>query len=198
MKEFIHPFLTSLTDLGYFGIALGLMLEIIPSEIVLSYAGFLVAQGKISFIGAIIAGTVGGTIAQQILYWVGFYGGRPFIKKYGKYLLIGQKHIEKSEAWFDKYGSGIIFMARFVPIIRHAISIPAGIVRMSFIKFIMYTTFALIPWSIFFVYLGVQVGGNWEQINEMAKPYIQPVIAMACIITAAYILITIYKRDTKH
>ena len=123
MGEFIQSILNFLTDLGYFGVALGLMIEIIPSEIVLAYAGYLVSQGHINFVGAIIAGVIGGTIAQLFIYWIGAYGGRPFLKKYGKYIFIHERHIDIAEDWFNKYGSGVIFTARFIPVVRHAISI---------------------------------------------------------------------------
>jgi membrane protein DedA with SNARE-associated domain len=194
MEEFIRSVLTFLSDLGYFGIAIGLMLEVIPSEIVLSYGGYLVSQGKINFVGAIIAGTIGGTIAQLFLYWMGYYGGRPFLEKYGKYLLIRKKEIDKAEEWFNRYGVGVIFTARFIPVVRHAISIPAGIARMSVVKFIMYTTLAVIPWSILFVYLGMQLGARWEQIDEFAKPFIEPIIWIAVAGTVIYLLMSLRKR----
>ncbi|GEN34070.1 DedA family protein [Aneurinibacillus danicus] len=194
MEEFIRSVLTFLSDLGYFGIAIGLMLEVIPSEIVLSYGGYLVSQGKINFAGAIIAGTIGGTIAQLFLYWMGYYGGRPFLEKYGKYLLIRKKEIDKAEEWFNRYGVGVIFTARFIPVVRHAISIPAGIARMSVVKFIMYTTLAVIPWSILFVYLGMQLGARWVQIDEFAKPFIQPIIWIAVAGTVIYLLMSLRKR----
>lgn len=177
-----------LRDLGYFGILIGLMIEIIPSEIVLSYGGFLVSQGSITFTGAVIFGTIGGTLAQIFLYWIGKYGGRPFLDKYGKYLLIHQKHLDLSEKWFDKYGTGIIFTARFVPVVRHAISIPAGIVKMSFWKFTVLTALAVIPWSVFFIYIGKALGENWQQMDEIAGTYAVPFIIIAILLTILYFL----------
>ncbi|AMA73343.1 MULTISPECIES: DedA family protein [Aneurinibacillus] len=194
MEEFIRSILIFLSDLGYFGIAIGLMLEVIPSEIVLSYGGFLVSQEKITFWGAVIAGTIGGTIAQLFLYWMGYYGGRPFLKKYGKYLLIREKEIDKAEEWFNRYGVGVIFTARFIPVVRHAISIPAGIARMPLAKFTLYTTLAVIPWSILFIYLGMQLGARWEDINEAAKPFIEPIIWIAAACLVLYVLISICKK----
>ncbi|TLS37113.1 DedA family protein [Pseudalkalibacillus caeni] len=194
MHNLIIDLLKWLTDLGYFGIALGLMVEVIPSEIVLSYGGYMVSQGTITFVGAVIAGTIGGTIAQLFLYWLGYYGGRPFLDKYGKYLLIKKHHIDMSETWFTKYGTGVIFTARFIPVVRHAISIPAGIARMSFAKFTMYTALAIIPWSIFFLYLGVQLGDNWENISSIAGPYTKPIGIIAIMMILLYIL---YKRANR-
>jgi len=188
VQDFILNVLDWLSSLGYLGIALGLMLEVIPSEIVLGYGGYMISQGTIGFAGAVIAGTIGGTIAQLFLYWLGYYGGRPMLEKYGKYLLINNHHIDLSEQWFKKYGPGVIFSARFIPVVRHAISIPAGIARMSFIKFTLYTIAAIIPWTIFFLNLGIVLGENWAGIKDAARPYIIPVAVIALIAGIIYFI----------
>jgi membrane protein DedA with SNARE-associated domain len=188
VQDFILNVLDWLSSLGYLGIALGLMLEVIPSEIVLGYGGYMISQGTIGFAGAVIAGTIGGTIAQLFLYWLGYYGGRPVLEKYGKYLLINNHHIDLSEQWFKKYGPGVIFSARFIPVVRHAISIPAGIARMSFIKFTLYTIAAIIPWTIFFLNLGIVLGENWAGIKDAARPYIIPVAVIALIAGIIYFI----------
>lgn len=188
MEEFIVNVLDWLSGLGYLGIALGLMLEVIPSEIVLGYGGYMISQGTIGFAGAVIAGTIGGTIAQLFLYWLGYYGGRPVLERYGKYLLINKHHIDVSEQWFNKYGPGVIFSARFIPVVRHAISIPAGIARMSFVKFTLYTIAAVIPWTMFFLYLGIVLGENWAGIKDAARPYIIPVSIVAVAAGTIYFL----------
>ncbi|WP_166245191.1 DedA family protein [Paenibacillus turpanensis] len=194
MSEIIHDLLMWLTDLGYWGIMIGLMIEVIPSEIVLSYGGYLVSLDKISFVGAVIYGTIGGVIAQIFVYWIGRYGGRPFLEKYGKYILIHKKHIDVAEQWFERYGSGVIFTARFIPVVRHAISIPAGITRMPLGRFTILTTLAVIPWSIFFIYLGMELGSNWENIEEMAAPHIGKFIWAAVGLTALYFIFMIIRN----
>ncbi|MCP1123508.1 DedA family protein [Bacillus sp. 3103sda1] len=171
IANFIEQILQFFISLGYSGIALGLMIEIIPSEIVLSYAGFLVAKGELNFAGAVIAGTIGGTLAQIFLYWLGYYGGRPVVEKYGKYLLINKKHLDVAEDWFNRYGVGVIFSARFIPVVRHAISIPAGLAKMSLKRFTLYTVLAVLPWSMLFIYFGEKLGGNWRHIKEYAADY---------------------------
>lgn len=188
MQEFILAVLDWLSSLGYIGIAIGLMLEVIPSEIVLGYGGYMISEGTIGFTGAVVAGTIGGTIAQLFLYWLGYFGGRPMLEKYGKYLLINKHHLEVSEKWFNQYGSGVIFSARFIPVVRHAISIPAGIAGMSSIKFTFYTIAAMIPWTVFFLYLGIVLGENWSEIKDIAKPFIIPVSIIALGGGAVYIL----------
>jgi len=177
-----------LEGLGYWGIMIGLMLEVIPSEIVLSYGGYLVSQGRITFAGAVVFGTIGGVIAQLFVYWIGRYGGRPFLERYGKYILIRKKHIDVAERWFDRYGTGVIFAARFIPVVRHAISIPAGIARMPLGRFTLLTTLAVIPWSILFVWLGATLGERWGMIDEAAGPYAKPAMLIAAVALAAYML----------
>lgn len=193
MEEAILGVLEWLTGLGYIGIAIGLMLEVIPSEIVLGYGGYMIVLGRIGFIGAIIAGVIGGTIAQLILYWIGSYGGRPFLEKYGKFLLIKKHHLDLSESWFEKYGSGVIFGARFIPVVRHAISIPAGIAKMPIWKFTFYTIVAMVPWTIFFLYLGIQLGSNWMFIKEEAQPYIIPIVVIGLLIACVFYLVKKFK-----
>ncbi|MFD2216196.1 DedA family protein [Metabacillus endolithicus] len=194
MEDLILNVLDCLTSFGYLGIAIGLMLEVIPSEIVLGYGGYMIVLGKIGFIGAIIAGVIGGTIAQLFLYWLGSIGGRPFLEKYGKYLLINKHHLELSEAWFEKYGSGVIFGARFIPVVRHAISIPAGISKMSLWKFTFYTVAAMIPWTIFFLYLGMELGNNWMYIKETAQPYFLPLTCFSILLAVVYYLVKKFKN----
>ncbi|MNI30404.1 hypothetical protein D3C73_842510 [compost metagenome] len=196
MSEIIHSLLVFFEGLGYWGVMLGLMIEVIPSEIVLSYAGYLVFKGEISFVGAVFFGTVGGVIAQIFVYWIGKYAGRPFLERYGKYIFIHKKHVDVAEKWFNRYGTGVIFTARFIPVVRHAISIPAGMAKMPLWIFTVYTTLAVIPWSILFVYLGKTLGENWENIDEKAGPLIMPFIWVSIGLTALYFLyqILIKKR----
>ncbi|KFN01443.1 hypothetical protein DJ93_5141 [Bacillus clarus] len=177
---------------------LGVTLEVIPSEIVLSYAGYLVSNGSITFLDAVVFGKIGGVIAQLFIYWIDRYGGRPVLERYGKYSLIQKKHIDYAETWFNRYGTGVIFTARFIPVVRHAISIPAGIVKMSHIKFITLTTLAVIPWSIVFVYLGFKLGEEWGSINKVACPYVKyfAIGAIGCGI-CYFVFKKIMKRKNK-
>lgn len=193
ISQLIMTILNWFAEMGYMGILLGLMVEIIPSELVLGYGGYLVGLGKMTFGGAVLAGVVGGTMAQLFLYWAGYYGGRPFLLKYGKYILIKENHIVMAEEWFQRYGVGVIFTARFIPVVRHAISIPAGIARMSVWKFIFYTVAAVIPWTILFLSLGRILGENWQQIREITAPYIIPGAGFSVVLIMLYI---IWKKNT--
>lgn len=194
LSSVVNQLLDFFISMGYFGIALALMIEIIPSEIVLAYAGYLVANGQVNFVEAVIAGVIGGTIAQVFLYWIGSYGGRPFVEKYGKYIFVNKHHLEVAENWFNKYGVGVIFSARFIPVVRHAISIPAGLAKMPLWKFITYTILAIIPWSIFFIYLGEKLGTNWRNIKEYAAPYTPYFIIGAIIFVLLYMGLKMLKK----
>ncbi|MFC7678533.1 DedA family protein [Paenibacillus sp. GCM10028914] len=191
--ELIYDWVGTLFDwiqsLGYFGIMLGLMMEVIPSEIVLAYGGFLVSSGEINFIGAMIFGTIGGVAAQLFVYWIGRYGGRPVLERYGKYILIKKKHIDYAEDWFKKYGTGVIFTARFVPVVRHAISIPAGISKMNIWRFTLLTTLAVIPWTALFLYMGLLLGDQWEHIDQKAAPFVREILLGALAIMIIYFVI---------
>lgn len=196
LSQVVNNVLLYLADLGYFGIALGLMIEIIPSEIVLSYGGFMISQGTINWPLAIVAAVIGGLFSQLFLYWFARYGGRPLILKYGKYVLITEHHLDLAERWFLKYGQGVIFGARFIPVVRHAISIPAGLAKMDQTKFSLYTILAIIPWSILFLYLGETLGTNWRSIKEVAAPYTNGVLIAAVVMVILYVVLKKRQRTT--
>ncbi|SET07753.1 DedA family protein [Paenibacillus sp. NFR01] len=197
MGDIIHRILDVITGMGYWGILLGLAVEVIPSEIVLAYAGYLVYQGDINLVEAIVFGLIGCLIQQVILYAVGLYGGRAFVDRYGKYLHIKTKHVDMTERWFQKYGAGVVFTSRFIPVVRQAISIPAGIAKMNMGKFLLFSGLASIPWAILFVSLGKTLGENWENINEKAAPYTQPILLIALGLLVAYILVKVLTRKKK-
>ncbi|EFM08389.1 hypothetical protein PaecuDRAFT_4802 [Paenibacillus curdlanolyticus YK9] len=205
LSDVVSTMLEWMKDLGYFGILFGLMVEVIPSEIVLAYGGYLVYHDgghmlsfeKVSFVGAVLFGTIGAVIQNWILYAIGRFGGRPFVEKYGKYLKIKQKHVDIAEGWFVKYGAGIVFTARFIPVMRQVISIPAGMARMKFGLFTLLTALASLPWSILFVYLGWTLGDHWEDIDEKAGQYVQPAILIAIGLLVAYVVYKIVRSRSR-
>ena len=130
---------------GYFGMFLGMVLEAviiaIPSELILATGGILASQKIFSFEGAFLVGLLGSVFCAIVIYLMGYYGGNAFIKKYGKYFFMKEEDIEKSDSWFQKYGLLSALIGRNFPIIRTLISLPMGITRQSFIKFIIYYRF---------------------------------------------------------
>ena len=101
LHDFIQTFLPIVEQFGYLGIMLGLIIEVLPSEVVLAFGGYLVSKGQITYWGAVLFGTIGGTVAQILVYWIGRYGGRPILEKYGKYIFINKKQFDLSELWFN-------------------------------------------------------------------------------------------------
>ena len=159
-----------ISNYGYFGMFLGMVLEaviiIIPSEAILATAGILASRGIFSIGGAFITGLLGSVFCAVIIYFIGYFGGRPFIKKFGKYFFMKESDLDKSNSWFNKYGMFGALIGRNFPIVRTLISLPIGIYRLSFIKFLIYTTIGSIPWTILFVYLGYALGNSWILVNS--------------------------------
>ncbi|MFC5468617.1 DedA family protein [Cohnella suwonensis] len=201
MMDTLHGWLDQaliwIESLGYWGIIIGLAIEVIPSEIVLGYAGYLVYKGNVSFTAAVICGVIGAILQQWLLYAIGRYGGRPFLDKFGKYLHLKPKHVDIAEKWFEKYGPMIVFTGRFVPVMRQVVSIPAGMARMNLSKFTWLTVLASIPWSILFVWLGKKLGDNWEDIKGEAAQYVQPIILVAIALLIAYFLYQYLRKRGK-
>ena len=152
-------------NFGYFGMFLGMVLEaviiVIPSELILATGGILASNGIFTFWGAFLIGLLGSVFCAIVIYLMGYFGGRPFIKKYGKYFFMKEEDILKSDSWFNKYGMLSALIGRNFPIVRTLISLPIGITKQSFIKFLIYTTIGSIPWTLAFVYVGYSLGENW-------------------------------------
>ena len=143
---------------GYTGIIVLMAMESsifpVPSEVVIPPAAFLAAQGKLSFAGVVLAGTLGSYLGSAITYWASRLIGRPLIVKYGRFVLLTPKKLERAERWLARYEAGGIFFARLLPVVRHLISIPAGIVRMNFALFSVMTITGSAIWCYILAYLG--------------------------------------------
>ncbi len=162
-----------ISEFGYFGMFLGMILEaviiVIPSELILATGGILAGQGIFSFIGAFIIGLLGSVFCAIIIYFMGYFGGRGFAKKYGKYFFMKDEELEKSDSWFNKYGLIAACIGRNVPIVRTLVSLPIGIARLSFKKFLIYTILGSIPWTFVFVYFGYALGNNWVVLKNVTS-----------------------------
>lgn len=155
---------------GYAGIFILSALESagipIPSEIVLPFSGFLVVSGQFNFWVVIILATLANYVGSAVLYWIGHSGGRWILERYGKYFLVQKHDIEIGEAWFHRHGSRAVFFGRLLPVIRTFISLPAGVARMNFKKFSLYTLAGALPWNWALVYLGVKTGEHWDGLHK--------------------------------
>ncbi|OPY23946.1 MAG: hypothetical protein A4E26_00609 [Methanobacterium sp. PtaU1.Bin097] len=184
-------------DLGYWGVFIGMTLESacipLPSEVIMPLSGFVVYRGEMSLLGITIVGAVGNLIGSWIAYFVGLKGGRPFLEKYGKYVLISPKKLDMAHEWFDKYGHEAVLISRVLPIIRTFISLPAGIAEMDLKKFSIYTFLGSLPWCFVLAYIGFMLGPKWNIIEEYFH-YMDIVVVIAVVILAIY-LVHKYWRD---
>lgn len=180
-----------MTNFGYFGMFLGMVLEaviiIIPSEVILATGGILAGRGIFSFWMAFIVGLLGSVFCAIIIYLIGYFGGRSFVKKYGKLFFMKEEDIEKCDIWFEKYGPLAAFLARNFPIVRTLISLPMGISKVNFPRFVLFTTLGSIPWTFAFVYVGYALGNNWIVLNNFVKKLKLPIIILLILLFINYI-----------
>ena len=156
-----------------------------PSELIMPLAGWmLIKEQSLPVIQVLVAGFYGGlgnTIGSAIAYGVGMWGGRPFLEKYGKYILVSHHDLDLADRWFNKSGSWSIFASRLLPVVRTFISLPAGIARMHFPKFLIYTFIGSFIWSTGLAYGGYQLGEHWERLRVGMRPF-DPVIGVILVI----------------
>jgi membrane protein DedA with SNARE-associated domain len=201
IDQIVIPFLEGLYgSFGYLGVLVAMAIESamipLPSELILPFAGFLVSDpGKIEplthgpwgFWLVVIAATLGNTIGSLIAYAIGAWGGRPFLERYGKYLLIRPHEIEIAEHFFAKYGAATAFFSRLLPIVRTFISFPAGVARMPLGRFIAYSTAGAFLWSMLLVYAGTVLGANWVDIRHALQPFDLLIAVGVVILVVAFV-----------
>ncbi len=200
MGEFV---LNLIDNYGYFGMFLGMILEaviiIVPSEAILATGGILASRKIFTFFGAFLIGLLGSVFCAIIIYFMGYFGGKPFVKKYGKYFFMKESDLEKSDSWFSKYGLMSALIGRNFPIVRTLISLPIGIMRLSFSKFLIYTTIGSIPWTFVFVYVGYTLGNGWTIMDKYVSKLKTPIKFLIFILIVTYIIKLLkQKKLSKH
>ncbi len=160
-----------ISSLGYGGIVAAMAIESacipLPSEVIMPFSGYLVSQGRFTLWGVSLAGALGCTLGSALAYAVGAYGGRPFILKYGRYVLITAHEVERADRWFARYGMAATFLSRLLPVIRTFISLPAGIARVPFFRFLLYAFLGSLPWSGVLAYVGMLLGEHWDRVGDV-------------------------------
>ena len=155
--------------MGYWGVGAMMAIESacvpLPSEIIMPFAGFLASKGHFTLWGVTLAGSLGCVVGSAVAYWVGFWGGRSFIEKYGKYILITQHDLNIADNFFKKYGKSAVFFSRMLPVVRTFISLPAGIARMNFWELSIYTFLGSVPWCFLLAYVGKKLGDKWDTLG---------------------------------
>ena len=154
---------------GYAGVILLMAIESacipLPSEIIMPFSGYLVFRGEFGLYWVGLAGAFGCVVGSVPAYYLGLYGGRPLIEKYGKYVLVSQHDLDLADRWFGRYGDWAIFFSRLLPVVRTFISFPAGVAKMNVPRFIVYTFVGSFPWCLGLAYIGMKLGENWDTLG---------------------------------
>jgi membrane protein DedA with SNARE-associated domain len=191
---------------GYLGVALWVAIESviipIPSELVLPFAGFLVGQGTAiepltgqpwNVVLVTLFGTLGATLGALIAYAIGWYGGRPVIERWGRYLGITPDDLDRADDFFARHGDAAAFFGRMVPIIRSLVSFAAGVAHMRLGRFIVFTFLGSLPWTLLLVVAGMVMGANWEEIGGILKRFEYLVLAILIVIALLWVWFRIVK-----
>ncbi len=178
---------------GALGVALLMTLENlfppIPSEFILPFAGFLVGRGELGFLPALVASTAGSLSGALILYALGRWGGRNLILRYGRFLRVKEADLDRAEGWFDKYDQWVVLFGRMVPGVRSVVSIPAGMLRMPFLQFVLLTTAGSAAWNALLLGAGWYLGENWQQIQGIVgsvSNFVLILVAVALVCAAIW------------
>ena len=165
--------INTISSLGYAGILVTMAIESacipLPSEIIMPFSGYLVTTGQFTMLGVTLAGALGNVIGSIAAYYDGVWGGRPFVERYGPYVLLSRRDLDIADRWFARYGEAAVFVSRLLPVVRTFISLPAGIARMNFPRF------------------GVAMGERWDQLREYFHEF-DIVIGLALALAVGYFL----------
>jgi membrane protein DedA with SNARE-associated domain len=184
--------------LGYWGVFIGMSLNMtgieIPSEVIMPFAGFAVAQGsKMTLWGLTIIGSLGEVVGALIVYGICLKGGRPLLDKFGKYFYLTPKKLDESDEWFQKHGDKAVLFGRMIPAVRKVVSIPAGLTRMDIKKFMLYSFIGNLPYAFALVYLGYILGPYYtvvEQYSGELDYIFYPLVALIVIFIIYRIIVT--------
>ncbi|MBI4120387.1 MAG: DedA family protein [Parcubacteria group bacterium] len=173
-------------------------MNLAPAEVILPFFGFLIYQGKLNFLPVMIAVTGGGLLGDIVLFWLSRKGGRWFLERYGKYILISRHELEHTDRLFAKHGGKLVLFGRLLPPVRTFIAIPAGISNMGLGKFSVYTILGSLPWSLLLIYLGVRAGENWGFFMTILGRIDLLATAGLVILIAWYLLRHFQKKHFSH
>jgi membrane protein DedA with SNARE-associated domain len=184
-------------DLGLAGIFVLMLLESacipVPSEATMLFAGFNVHNGEYSLFAATAAGVLGNLVGSWIAYGVGYYGRVEWLEKHGRKLHVKPEHLAWADRWFERYGDATVFFTRMLPIIRTFISLPAGVARMPFWRFTVFTLLGCIPWVFLLTFIGQQAGANWEDWKNSLH-YVDYAVAAMIVIGVVWLIVRARRR----
>jgi membrane protein DedA with SNARE-associated domain len=175
---------------GYLGVALLMAIESacipLPSEVIMPFAGYLVSTNQFSLIGAATAGALGCNLGSTVAYYVAAWGGRPVLERWGRYILINHSELERTDRFFERYGSATVFFGRLLPVVRTFIAFPAGLARMPMLKFQIYTFIGSWPWCFALAYIGYLLGARWDSDPTFRKLFHEFDAVVAVVLVAGF------------
>jgi membrane protein DedA with SNARE-associated domain len=176
LSSFFHWLADTILRLGYPGIIVLMAIESsvlpLPSELVMPPAGYLAAKGQMNGVLAVVAGTLGSVIGALVNYALALFVGEPLLRKYGKYVLVSARSLDRTEAFFRRHGEISTLIGRLLPVVRHLISIPAGVSRMNLGRFMFFTALGAGLWCAILTYLGWIIGRHGEQVEAVIGTYV--------------------------
>ncbi len=182
----------AVTAAGYPGICGVMVLEVvfppIPSEVVLPLAGYEVAKGGLSFVPVVVVSTIGSLLGAYVLFALGRFGGRPAVLRFGRFLRVGESDLDRADAWFGRWGDRVVLLGRMVPLARSVVSIPAGTMRMSLLRFSILTAVGSLVWNLVLVGAGYQLGARWEEVSRLVSRYSTVVYAVFVLALVAVVV----------
>jgi membrane protein DedA with SNARE-associated domain len=197
LKPLVEFIMSFIAQLGYTGIFFLMILESalipIPSEIIMPFSGFLSSTGRLDPLLVTLSGSLGNLVGSILTYYLGIKAGRKFILKYGRYILFKKEHLESTENLFERYGDRISFAGRLLPGIRTYVSLPAGIGKTNFTKFVAYTFAGSLIWNSVLTYVGMSLGSNWKNIDKYST-YLD---VAALLAVAVFVTWFVYKTKRK-
>ena len=190
-------FTAVIASTGYLGIFILMTLESmvapVPSELVMPFAGFLVADGKLNIWLVIIASVFASITGSLISYFVAYFGEKELVHKFGKLFFLDKEELDWTQQWFQKRGSTTILISRFIPVIRHLISIPAGLARMDLKKFVLFTAVGAAAWNTFLLWVGIKLRERWTLVHTYSSQ-LDVLIVAVIVVAAAYYVYRHLKR----
>jgi membrane protein DedA with SNARE-associated domain len=195
LTQFFHWLADTVLALGYPGIVVLMAIESsilpLPSELVMPPAGYLVAKGHMTGWIAILAGTLGSLLGALVNYGLAVFVGEPVLRRYGKFVLVSERSLDRTEAFFRRHGEISTFVGRLLPVIRHLISIPAGMSRMALSRFALFTSLGAGIWCFILTYLGWLIGRHGEEVEAAIGPYVHRTL-MYYVLPGVLLLVAVY------
>lgn len=181
----------TISYMGYSGVALLMAIESacipLPSEIIAPFAGYAVFSGRFTLWGVSLAGGIGSMLGSWLTYEIGKYGGRPFVEKYGKWVLISKHDLDIADKFFEKYGHLSTFIGRLLPVVRTFISLPAGIARVKLVPFLIYSFIGSVIWTYILAYFGMKLGENWNTLRDKLHGFDMVIVGLIVLFAVYWI-----------